>query len=227
MYCDAEGVPLNIDHIVPRSRGGSDRITNLALACIPCNEEKGSRDIREFCPARATKILARAKAPLRAAAAMNSTRFATLTALRALALPVECSTGGRTKFNRHEHGIPKTHALDAACVGVLAGLTSWGGPTLAVKATGRGTHQRTRTDAYGFPRLRLPRSKRIRGFATGDLVAANVLRGQYAGRHTGRVAVRASGSFKVGSRDGIRYSRCSILQRADGYNYTSTDESKG
>jgi 5-methylcytosine-specific restriction endonuclease McrA len=219
VYCDAENGPLNIDHAVARSRGGSNRIANLVLACIPCNHEKGDRDVREFSPERAAKILARAKTPLRDAAAVNSTRLAVLAALRSLGLPVECSTGGRTKFNRHGHGIPKTHALDAACVGVMTGLTSWDGPVLAVKATGRGSHQRTRADACGFPRLLLPRSKRIHGFATGDLVIADVPAGKHAGHHTGRVAVRSTGSFRVGARDGISRHRCLILQRADGYDH--------
>jgi 5-methylcytosine-specific restriction endonuclease McrA len=221
VYCDAENVPLNIDHVIPRSRGGSDRITNLVLTCIPCNQAKGSRLVTEFCPARAVKIMARAKVSLRDAAAVNSTRFATLAALRGLGLPVECSTGGRTKFNRHEYAIPKTHALDAACVGEIAGIRSWDGPTFTAAATGRGSHQRTRTNAYGFPRLRLPRTKRVHGFATGDLVVANVLRGKHAGRHLGRVAVRTSGSFRVGVRDAIRYKHCAVLQRADGYTHTT------
>jgi 5-methylcytosine-specific restriction endonuclease McrA len=226
VYCGAEGVPLNIDHIVPRSRGGSDRITNLALACVPCNQAKGSRDVREFTPGEAEVIMARAKAPLRDAAAVSSTRFAVLAALRSAGLPVECSTGGRTKFNRHAYGIPKAHCLDAACVGVMAGIRSWDGPVLTASATGRGTHQRTRTDAYGFPRLRLPRSKRVHGFATGDLVRAHVPEGKHAGRHLGRVAVRTTGRFRVGTRDGISYRRCVIVQRADGYDYATTPEGR-
>lgn len=219
-YCGAQNVPLNIDHIVPRSRGGSDRITNLTLACIPCNQRKGDLDVREFGPACAAAILARARTPLGDAAAVNSTRFAVLAALRSLGLSVECSTGGRTKFNRHAHGVPKEHALDAACVGVMTGSRSWDGPVLAVKATGRGGHQRTRTDAYGFPRLRLPRSRRVRGFATGDLVAAGVPKGKHAGHHIGRVAVRATGKFRVGTRDPIHYRHCVLLQRADGYEHS-------
>jgi 5-methylcytosine-specific restriction endonuclease McrA len=47
-YCGATGVPLNIEHIRPRSRGGSDRISNLALACVPCNEAKAARPLEEF-----------------------------------------------------------------------------------------------------------------------------------------------------------------------------------
>jgi 5-methylcytosine-specific restriction endonuclease McrA len=219
VYCGAEGVPLNIDHVVPRSRGGSDRVTNLVLACISCNQAKGDRDVREFCPDRATAILARARMPLHDAAAVNSTRFAVLAALRSLGMSVECSTGGRTKFNRNAFDIPKAHALDAACVGAMTGITSWDGPVLAVKAAGRGSHQRTRTDAYGFPRLRLPQSKRVHGFATGDLVTAHVPTGKHAGRHVGRVAVRSTGAFRVGTSDGIRYYRCSLLQRSDGYDH--------
>ncbi|CDH43350.1 MAG: hypothetical protein IPL59_22265 [Candidatus Competibacteraceae bacterium] len=50
--------------------------------------------------------------------------------------------------------IPKTHALDAACVGDMDEIRDWNKPTLAIKATGRGSYQRTRLNAYGFPRDR-------------------------------------------------------------------------
>jgi hypothetical protein len=39
---------------------------------------------------------------------------------QATSLPVETSTDGHTKFNRSRLNIPKTHALDAACVGTVA-----------------------------------------------------------------------------------------------------------
>jgi 5-methylcytosine-specific restriction endonuclease McrA len=192
-YCDAAGIPLNVDHIVPRSRGGSNRVTNLTLACVPCNQAKDNTPVEQFVtePARLARILAHAKRPLRDAAAVNSARYATLNALRTLGVPVKCSTGGRTKYNRRQRRILKAHCLDAACVGELTGIRSWRGPVLTVKATGRGTHQRTRTDAHGFPRLRLPRTRRVHGFATGDLVRAVIPEGKHAGTHAGRVAVRA------------------------------------
>lgn len=225
VYCGATGVPLNIDHVVPRSCGGSDRITNLVLACVPCNQAKGNRDVREFAPDKAAQVLAHAKAPLRDAAAVNSTRFAALAALRQIDLPVECSTGGRTKFNRHAYGIPKAHCLDAACAGEMAGIRSWCGPVLVARAIGRGSHQRTRTDAHGFPRNRLPRSKRLYGFGSGDLVRADVPSGKQAGRHVGRTVVRSNGSFTVGPRDGIGYRHCTLLQRADGYDHLTEGRS--
>ena len=40
-YCDASTVPLQIDHIHPKARGGSNRVSNLTLACAPCNLKIG------------------------------------------------------------------------------------------------------------------------------------------------------------------------------------------
>ena len=155
------------------------------------------------------------------AAAVNSTRFAIRTALLGQqGVPVFCSTGGRTKWNRHRYGIAKTHALDAVCVGVVGGVRGWGGPTLTVRATGRGSHQRAKTDRFGFPKGD-PKSriKRHFGFATGDLVRAMVPNGRHVGLHFGRVAVRKTGWFLVGTRDGINHRYCTLLQRGDGYTY--------
>lgn len=39
-YCGASGVPMHLDHVVPRSRGGPDDPTNLVTACAPCNLSK-------------------------------------------------------------------------------------------------------------------------------------------------------------------------------------------
>jgi RRXRR protein len=63
--------------------------------------------------------------------------------------------------------------------------------------------------------------KRVRGFATGDLVRAVVpAHLKTAGVHTARVVVRAKGSFRVGKVDGIHARYCHLLQRGDGYAYT-------
>jgi len=78
-YCDARGVPLELDHVQPRSKHGSNRVSNLTLACLSCNQRKGNRDVREFLhddPARLVRMLAHMKAPLRDAAAVNATRWA-------------------------------------------------------------------------------------------------------------------------------------------------------
>jgi 5-methylcytosine-specific restriction endonuclease McrA len=42
-YCGRSDLPLTIDHIVPRARGGSDSWENLVCACTACNNRKGDR----------------------------------------------------------------------------------------------------------------------------------------------------------------------------------------
>ncbi|SIT36032.1 HNH endonuclease (fragment) [Paraburkholderia piptadeniae] len=49
IYCDATNRPLQIEHVMARARGGTNRIGNLGLACPDCNQEKGSLDVREIC----------------------------------------------------------------------------------------------------------------------------------------------------------------------------------
>ncbi|MEV4378801.1 RNA-guided endonuclease IscB [Streptosporangium sp. NPDC049644] len=232
-YCGQQDMPLNIDHIHPRSRGGSDRISNLALACIRCNQAKNAISVEEFLkdkPALLAKILKQAKAPLRDAAAVNATRWALWQALKTTGLPVAGASGGRTKWNRSRTGAPKSHTLDALHVGHLDAVTTWPSTVLVVKATGRGSYARTRTDRYGFPRLRLPRIKQVKGFATGDLVRATVPTGKNTGVHTGRVAVRTTGSFNITTRhgtvQGIGHRHVRLLQRADGYGYTTHPEAR-
>lgn len=131
--------------------------------------------------------------------------------------------------------MPKTHALDAACVGDVDWVVNWNRPTLQIKCTGRGSYQRTRLDKFGFPRGYLMREKSLKGFATGDLVKAVVPAGKKAGCHQGRVAIRATGSFNIQTREGvvqgISHRHCTRVQRGDGYGYqqqqSNTDAGRG
>ncbi len=226
-YCGAKDTPLNLDHIHPKSKGGSDRIANLTLSCVPCNQKKGARPVETFLdnkPEVLRRVLAQAKRPLKDATAVNSTRWALFNALSGKGVPVITGSGGLTKYNRVQLGIPKTHALDAVCVGQADAVTNWKKPTLSIKATGRGSYQRTRLDAFGFPRGYLMREKRVQGFQTGDRVKAVVPEGKKTGSYVGRVAVRATGSFNIqteqGVVQGISHRHCKIIQRADGYGYS-------
>lgn len=231
-YCGAGGVPLQIDHVRARSRGGSDRASNLTLACGPCNQSKGNRPVEEFLAGRPgvlRRVSAGLKAPLRDAAAMNSTRAALVSALTREFGPVAEFTGGRTKWNRSRLGVPKTHALDAACVGQVEALFGWDAPVLVVRCVGRGTRQRVLPDRFGFARGHRPRVKEVRGFITGDLVRADVPEGKKRGVWTGRVAVRSSGSFNIKTADalvqGVSHRHCRLLQRGDGHEYLVKEKS--
>jgi hypothetical protein len=117
-------VPLQIEHIHPRSKGGSDRVSNLTLACEPCNQKKRVQDIRDFLsgkPKLLERILRQLKQSLDRAAATNSTRFAIVRMAQNLCDTVKCWTGGRTKFNRTQQGLGKSHSIDAACIGESGG----------------------------------------------------------------------------------------------------------
>jgi 5-methylcytosine-specific restriction endonuclease McrA len=232
-YCDKTDTPLNLDHVHPQGHGGSDRASNLTLACVPCNQAKGSRPVQAFLahdPERLQRILTQAKAPLHDAAALNATRWALWRALTATGLPVQAATGGRTKWNRSRTGSPKSHTLDALHVGVLDRVTGWPGQVLLAAYVGRGSHQRTTPDRYGFPRLTRPRVKSVHGFVTGDLVRAVVPSGKRMGVHVGRVLVRGSGWFDIttghGRAAGVHHRYVRLLQRVDGYGYTLQEEAQ-
>src|SRR5207253_293939 len=119
-YCQQKDLPLQVEHIVPRAKGGTDRIANLCLACEKCNRAKGTQELKDFLskkPEVLKKITAQAKAPLKDVSAVNATRWELFRRLQALGLPMECGSGGLTKYNRTLRGLPKTHWCDAACVG--------------------------------------------------------------------------------------------------------------
>ena len=231
MYCGSNDIPLQVEHITPRARGGSNRISNLGLACQCCNQKKGTLDVREFVKdsKRLGCILAQAKAPLKDAAAINATRWKLFALLKECGLPLSTGTGAQTKFNRTRLGIAKGHALDAACLGNVSDVRRPLQPVLLVKCMGRGSHCRTRVDSYGFPRGYLMRQKSVHGFRTGDMVKAIVPNGVNTGTHRGRVAVRANGYFNIqgsfniqtglGVVQGIGHKHCRVLQRGDGYGY--------
>ena len=228
-YCQTKNVPLQIEHIVARSQGGTDRISNLCLACGSCNQKKANRSIHTFL-ARKTELLKRilrqAKAPLKDAAAVNITRKAIVTVLESqLGLPVITSTGGRTKFNRMSQGLPKTHWLDAACVGETGAeinISQIRHVTL-IRARGRGSRQMCKPDCYGFPRATAKAVKRIYGFQTGDRVRLIQPCGKYQGIHEGVVSIRSTGRFDIRTAGGTKitspYNRFERLSRFDGYAY--------
>ena len=224
-YCNAKEIPLQIDHIVPKSKGGSNRVDNLTLACESCNLKKSNYPLEIFSPKN--KKVAH-QASFKHAAKVNSARNALGKALSQFSLPVEEGTGGQTKYNRMRLGIPKTHALDAACIGNVIHLTNWNIPTLKIHSVGRGSYQRTRVDSFGFPRGYLTRKKRVDGFQTGDHVKAEVPSGKKEGSYRGRVAIRATGSFNIQTVDGvvqgISSKNCKLIQRADGYHYLGLSE---
>jgi 5-methylcytosine-specific restriction endonuclease McrA len=225
-YCSTENVPLQVEHIHPKAKGGSNRISNLCLACESCNIKKGTQDIQVFLkkkPDVLKQVLSQAKRPLKDATAVNSTRWALFTQLKGVKLEVKTGSGGLTKFNRTRLGLPKTHFFDAACVGNTDVLFVIASQPLIIKATGHGSRQMCRTDKFGFPSRYVPRFKFVKGFQTGDIAKAIVTSGKKVGTYTGRVAVRSTGNFNIsasiGLIQGISHRYCQQIHQKDGYNY--------
>ncbi len=214
---------LEAEHIIPRSRGGSNRISNLTIACRKHNREKGDATAAEY---GFPEVQAQAKRPLKDAAAINATRWALFNRLKGMGLPVETGSGGLTKFNRMQRGLPKAHWIDAACVGhnTPEKLDTAKIKPSRVRAVGHNSRQMCRMDKYGFPRTSAKSSRTVKGFRTGDLVRAVVPKGKKRGVHVGKVAVRSSGSFNIvtaqGTIQGVSYRHCWSLHRADGYSIT-------
>lgn len=223
-YCGQEHVPLQIEHLVPRQRGGSNRVSNLTIACELCNQRKGSQTAAEF---GYPHLMAQARQPLNDAAAVNATRWALYRALSALDLPLETGSGGRTKWNRTRQGLAKAHWADAASVGASTPdhLTLAFASVLLIAAKGHGTRQMCGTNAAGIPIRHKRRQKRWYGFQTGDLARAVVPGGKYAGVHVGRVTIRSRPSFRLNGID-VHPKYLTLLQRADGYAYTQRKEAR-
>lgn len=229
-YCGKKDVPLQIEHIHPKSKGGSDRVANLTLACEGCNLKKGNQPLGEFLkdnPDLAKKILAQAKAPLKDAAAVNSARWALWRQFKETGLPLETGSGGRTKFNRVTQGYEKAHWIDAACVG-KSGERVYIPATIkniAIRAKGRGGRQMQRVNGYGFP-CATPREhvKRRGGFQTGDIVRVTKFGGKpFVARisETNKTgfAVKSMANPSVKKTNVAKRDTMTIVQRSDGYSY--------
>ena len=227
-YCDKKDTPLEIDHIVPKSKGGSNSVTNLVIACRSCNEKKSNKSLSEFLnkkPDRITKINKQLKSPLKDAGAINAIRYAIGDCLKNYSLPVIFGTGGQTKYNRTNQGYKKDHWVDAVCVGNSGEdvIIPENIKPLTIKAVGRGSRQACRVNKYGFPRTKAKALKIVKGFATGDMVKAVVTKGKKVGSYVGKVAVRTSGSFNITTKEevvqGINWKCCKLIQYRDGYVY--------
>lgn len=246
-YCNGQSGDsvLEWEHKIPKSRGGSNSVKNAVLSCSACNRAKGSMMLSEWLDSintrpRKTKLdEARMKGiknvmegkttgvSNRYCAWANSLRRYIENGLFAMFETVECTSGGRTKYNRIRLGLPKDHHYDALCVGTVPDggykdLTN--GYVLYVKAMGRGTRFRGKINKCGVIIKKLGKAhKKVFGFQNGDIVSADVPKGKYKGHHVGRVMTRARGTFDIRTTDGelisSSYKYCRLLQHVDGYQY--------
>lgn len=226
-YCSIENVPLQVEHIHPKAKGGSNRISNLCLACEKCNQKKDTQDIKVFLakkPELLKKIELQAKRPLRDASAVNSTRWKLFEVLKEANLPVLTGSGGLTKFNRMRLELPKEHWIDAACVGVVDTLKFLTTKVLKVKATGHGCRRFCRINKFGFPCTEA--KQEFEHISTGDIVRATLSKDRknvMAGTYTGRVKTPTTkgcevviNEFRIGFSN---MQDIKIIHHSDGFSY--------
>lgn len=224
-YCGAKAT--EIDHIVPKSKGGTDSTYNLTPACRSCNEKKSNFSLKDFgkLVGKDFSHLEPKKLP-KDAAIVQLARNYMVREITKLVSDTTLHDAWLTKYNRDELGLPKEHYYDALSVGEVSSKFNFlTNKVLTISAKGRGSRQMCRADKYGFPRTSPKGSKSVRGFQTGDMVKAVVPTGlKQAGEYLGRVAVRSRKKFDIRTKSGlvkdVWYKHCRLIQRGDGYLYS-------
>ena len=222
-YCGEKAT--EIDHIVPRAKGGTNSTYNLTPACRSCNEKKSNLSLKEFGKLmdRDYSCLEPKKLP-KDAAIIQSAREYTIRKIKEIIPKTISYASWITKYNRDQLGLPKQHYYDALSVGEIpTKFNFFTDKVLQISAKGRGLRQMCRMDSHGFPRTSAKASKSVKGFQTGDMVKAIVPSGSKQGEYLGRVAVRSRGHFNIETKSDlikdIGYKYCRIVQRGDGYLY--------
>lgn len=234
-YCGAKNVPLEKEHILPKAKGGTNRVSNLTISCRECNIEKGNRHPDEIdgdFGKRVQSALRAAKKPLKDAQAVNTIRWKIVETLKAIGLPVIYGTGGKTKWHRKQAGLPKTHYYDAACVSGVAKSPNAGHSVLAIHAVGYGHRgdlgdYQTKQKAPGF-KAPYTRIEHTGGFQKLDIVAMQTKKGRVIGciNTFDKTAESKPQKLRVkthwngdGRTSGNIRQLQRIIQRRDGYAY--------
>lgn len=243
-YCGStKAGRYELDHIVPKSLGGTDRVCNLVVSCRECNTAKGNTLVSEFLadrPATLAVIRRILGSSLSGAAHLNVILPALLLRLRAGGYSVSAHDSYTTSWTRRKMGIPKTHALDALCLGNPGKLALLPHHTVIVRATGHGDRQMLRPpDKHGNPRgIRYPhycalprqkqgyttcpghrrRNRRAHGIASGDLVRFTHPRHGTLTGHGALISNQTRVALMHDSRPvSVRTSQAQLLGRNHGY----------
>jgi len=206
-YCGKKEVPLEIEHIVPKARGGSNRVDNLTLSCHECNQRKGKRTAGEF---GFPHLEARAKKGLRAAAFMNIVRWKLVNHFKC-----QWTYGYITKYRRIQQGLPKSHANDAF---IIAGATT-DTTRASTEVIGKEVRRQNRS-LYKANKIKGGRWKRntvkeVKGFKRYDKVMYKGKEVFISGlRRTGYFAVKTMKGEKVS--DSVSCKKLRLIERARG-----------
>ena len=242
-YCGATNIPLQIEHIQPKSKGGTNRFNNLTLACHHCNQTKGNRSVEEFLasePEILKKIKSHCKKSLADAAAVNSTRNKIFEIAGSTGLKISAGNGALAKLIRTKSNLPKAHWIDAASNSLdLQPIKLLTHQPLLVSCKGHGNRQMRRCNAKGFPAITSIKIDRQTGkkivnyvkpkkvyqhVKTGDIINLTLEKDRkhtLAGTYTARVKTPTAKGAEVkiaGHR--VSSNLFKFIHRGDGYDYS-------
>ena len=222
-YCDKEVSTFEVEHMLPKAKGGSNRIDNLTLSCHSCNQKKGTLTAEEFIKqtlpveklAKKLKQLSKEKHLFKYMAHMNATRWALYNAIDEKYSNAKITYGYITKCNRIQAGLPKAHHIDAKCITGFAQVPSFDTTVVKVKMRRHNRQLHRATFSKGHIRKAASLPTVMFGFRLYDMVMYNNHRYYIKGR-------RSTGAFALVSVEGLKdesrtYRKLTLLAHTNAY----------
>ena len=222
-YCGKAVSDFEVEHMLPKSRGGTNRIDNLTLSCHDCNQKKDTLTVEEFIrqtlPAKKAaaklKQLPNEKRLFKYMAHMNATRWVLYKTIKEKYPNVKMTYGYITKYNRIQADLPKAHHIDAKCITGFATVPSMGQTVVKVKMRRHNRQLHRATFSKGHVRKAASLPTTVFDFQLYDLVLFNNHRYFIKGR-------RSSGAFALVSVEGLKneernYKKLTLLAHTNAY----------
>ena len=206
-YCGKKDVPLEIEHIIPKSRGGSDRVSNLAISCHNCNQEKDNLTAEEF---GHPEIQKKARQSLKATAFMNVIRWKLVNMLGC-----GYTYGYITKYNRIKCGLAKSHVNDAFVIGGGKNTHNRAGVHVITKQVRRQNRSLYKANLLKGGKRKRNTVKEVKGFRRFDKVMYGKVKCFIFGlRSSGYFNVKTIEDEKVS--DSVSCKKLTFVERARG-----------
>ena len=222
-YCGKTVSNFEVEHMLPKSRGGSNRIDNLTLSCHECNQKKDTLTAEEFIkqtlPAKkaAAKIkqLPNETRLFKYMTQMNTTRWALYNAIDEKYPNVEMTYGYITKYNRIKAGLSKAHHIDAKCITGFVTVPSMNQTVVKIKMRRHNRQLHRATFSKGHIRKVAYLPTVTFGFQLYDFVLFDNHCYYIKGR-------RSSGKFALVSVEGLKntdrsYKKLTLLAHTNAY----------
>ena len=197
-YCgkpQGNGVCFEVEHLTPKIRGGSSRITNLGWSCHDCNEKKGTMTCEEF---GHPEVRMEAEAGMKHAAHMSIMRWKLYERLKAVyGDKLHMTHGSTTSYRRNTAGLNKTHVSDARCIGGYPDAAPCGEVFFQKKVRCHNRQIHKAKIYKGGVRKRNQAPYLVKGFRLFDKV-------EYMGQECFIFGRRSSGYFDIRKLDGTR-----------------------